>query len=131
MNSHRARLLVVDDDEKYGKLIARALAPAHEVLALTTAQEALDRIADGERFDLVLCDLMLPVVSGMDFYERVTSIAPEWVDRIVFITGGAYTERAEAFLAHAAIPRLEKPFFIKELRAVVEEHLLRLRAAHS
>ena len=48
-----------------------------------------DRIAAGERFDLILCDLMMPGVGGADFYERVAVAAPELVDRIVILNKNA------------------------------------------
>jgi DNA-binding NtrC family response regulator len=126
MGVRPARLLIIDDDVKLGAIMARALAPEHEVLVLTSAHLALARIALGERFDLVLCDLMLPGVSGVDFYERLAGIAPELVDRVVFVTGGAYSQRAVEFLERAHIPRIEKPFpSLTAFRAMVREYLAR------
>jgi CheY-like chemotaxis protein len=110
MEEQRRRVLVVEDDLKFGKLVARVLAPEHNVIVLTSARDALDRIAGGERFDLILCDLMLPGLSGVEFHERLGSIAPEVVDRVVFVTGGAYSPRSEAFLKRADIRHFEKPF---------------------
>jgi two-component system NtrC family sensor kinase len=68
-------------------------------------------------------------VTGMDLYERVGSIAPELVGRFIFITGGAHTERAEAFFEQAGILRLDKPFLVEELRSVVRANLVRLAGA--
>jgi DNA-binding NtrC family response regulator len=127
MDEQRRRVLVIDDEVKFGSLVARALVPEHEVVVLASAKEALDHIARGERFDLVLCDLMLPGVSGVDFHERVGSMAPELAERIVFVTGGAYSQRAVAFLERADIRHLEKPFpSLAGFRAVVQEHLQRV-----
>ena len=113
-------------------MIVRALEPEHDVVLLISAQEALDRIAAGERFDLVLCDLMLPGVSGMAFYERVGQSAPELVERVLFATGGAYTSSAEEFLKRADIRHIEKPFrSLNEFRAAVREHLARVRGDRS
>jgi CheY-like chemotaxis protein len=94
-------------------------------VSLVRARDALDRISAGERFDLVLCDLMLPGLTGMDFYDRVKEIAPELVERIAFVTGGAYTRRATNFVEQAHVPVLEKPFTVSMLRAFVRERLLR------
>ncbi len=123
MEAQRARVLVIDDDQRLGTLVGRMLAREHEVTVLTTARAALDRIAAGEHFDVMLCDLMMPALTGEDFVERVTSIAPELVDRVIITTGGAFTPAAEAFLRRTSIRQLAKPFGLAELRGVVEEVL--------
>jgi DNA-binding response OmpR family regulator len=128
MERNRAHVLIIEDDPRLARVMARVLAEEHDVTVLTSAQEGLDRIAGGERFDLILCDLMMPEVTGMDFFERLPASAPELVERVVFITGGAYTPRAQAFLAQAAIPPIEKPFQMTEFRLAVRAHLRR-RAA--
>ena len=127
MQGQRMRVLVVDDDLKWGNVIVRVLAPEHEVVVLANPEEALGRIAAGERFDLVLCDLLLPWMSGMEFHRRLGAAAPEVVKRLVFITGGATSADAEAFLRRADIRHHEKPLSsLAEFRAVVREHLQRL-----
>jgi DNA-binding response OmpR family regulator len=131
MDVHRARLLVIDDDPMLGNLVARMLASEHDALVLTSGREALARIGAGQRFELILCDLMMPELTGVDFYERLGPIAPELVDRVVFVTGGAYTPRTKAFLEQDAIAWLEKPFSLAGLRAAVREHLVRLAGARS
>jgi DNA-binding NtrC family response regulator len=122
----RARVLVIDDDEKLGKMVARMLAPQHDAVVLTRAKTALDHIAAGERFDLILCDLTLPGMSGMDFYERVSSIAPEMLDGVVIMTGGAFTPRAVELVTRGTICVLHKPFTLAQLQGAVCERLLRL-----
>ena len=126
MVAQRPRIVVVEDDEKLGKLMYRVLADEHEVLVLGRAQALLDRIAAGEPFDLALCDLMLPGMSGMAFHERVATSAPKLVARIVFITAGPTTESARAFLQRPDIRHIEKPFGLDALRAAVREHLRRV-----
>ena len=122
----RQKLLVIDDDERLGSLIRRILAPEYDVRVLESARDALNAIGSGERFDLVLCDLMLPIMTGMDFYERLVVVAPELVDRVIFVTGGAYTPGAAAFLERLSIRHMAKPFSAVELRRVVREHMARL-----
>jgi len=121
----RARLLVAEDDVKLGRRIVRVLEPDHDVVVVTNGREALDPIVGGERFDLVLCDLRLPGVTGMDLYERLHTIAPELVGCMVFMTAGACTPEAAAFLGRPGIARLDKPFRLDELRRTVREHLAR------
>jgi DNA-binding NtrC family response regulator len=128
----RFTLLVIDDDPNFGRVVVRALSPSHRIRTVASVEEALHLIAAGERFDLVLCQLMPTGVSGMDFHERVGSIAPEMVERIVFTTAGGYAERAEAFLARADIRHIDKPFTsINAFRAMVRVRLaqtVKLRA---
>jgi CheY-like chemotaxis protein len=127
MGENRWRVLVIDDDARLAKTMQRMLEDEYDVVVLAGAEEALARIAAGARFDLVLCDLMLPSTSGMEFHERLASIAPELVARVIFTTGGAYTSRAEDFLSREGIRHIDKPFVsVTWLRAVVRELLERL-----
>lgn len=126
-DSSRARLLLIEDDLRLAKLVARMLAMAYDVRVATEAQEALALIAAGDRFDLILCDLMMPGVGGEDFHARVSLVARELADRVVILTGGAFTPRAAAFLARTSIPCLDKPFGLGELLQFVHEQLLRVR----
>jgi CheY-like chemotaxis protein len=113
-------------------MLVRVLGRTYDVLALSSVEEALDHIAAGERFDLVLCDILLPKLTGMEFHERAFVIAPELAERTVFMTGGAFMPRAEAFLNQPGIRHLEKPFSsIDGLRAAVREHLDRLAGSRS
>jgi CheY-like chemotaxis protein len=116
----RPRVLVVDDEPLVGRSLGRLLQSNHEVTVLSTAAEALSRIEGGERWDAILCDLMMPEISGMDLEERLEKLAPEVVPRIVYLTGGAFTERSRTFLA-AGRPFLEKPVDPAQLRARIAE----------
>jgi DNA-binding response OmpR family regulator len=126
-DSSRARVLLIEDDQKLRKVVARVLARAYEVRVATETHEALALLAAGDRFDLILCDLMMPGVSGEDFHARVALIAREQADRVVFLSGGAFTPRAVAFLARTSIPCLDKPFGLEELLQFVRAQLLRVR----
>ena len=113
-----ARVLVVDDEPLVGRAVARILSPPHQVTVALTGQEALDRLAS-EPFEVVLCDLMMPGLTGMDVHQRLLERAPALAARMVFLTGGAFTETARAFLARVPNARLEKPFEPSALRQVV------------
>jgi CheY-like chemotaxis protein len=116
---------VIDDDVALGNMMRRVLAAEHDVVVLTSAADALQLLGQGERFDLILCDLMLPDVTGADFYEHVDLIAPTPTRaRIVFITGGAYSDASRAFLDRSGAPCIDKPFSsVAALRAAVREQL--------
>jgi CheY-like chemotaxis protein len=63
----------------------------------------------GERFDVILSDLMMPQMTGMDLFGELARRVPEAVPRVVFLTGGAFTPRARDFLEQVPNNRLEKP----------------------
>jgi CheY-like chemotaxis protein len=119
----RGRILVVDDEPMVGNVVQRTLAPEHDLTALTSAADALALISKGERFDLILCDLMMPVMTGVEFHAALDKIAPDQAARMVFLTGGAFTPLARAFLDAVPNPRLDKPFALQALRNLVNEQL--------
>jgi signal transduction histidine kinase len=119
----RARVLVVDDEPRIGSAIMRILAPTHEVIAVYTAWDAIARLEKGEDYDVILCDVMMPQMSGRDLYRTLLRTAPELVERVVFMTGGPFSTRGASFLDSVPNPRLEKPFSPEALRALVEKEL--------
>jgi CheY-like chemotaxis protein len=121
--ARRGRILVVDDEPSILSTIRRILADAHDVTSTTSALDALRRITAGERFDVILCDVVMPHVTGMDFYAELTQLEPEQAHRIVFLTGGAFSPRARSFLDEAPNLRLEKPFNQGDLKRIVRERL--------
>ncbi|KFE65299.1 response regulator [Hyalangium minutum] len=115
----RGRILSVDDEPMIGTAISRSLRQEHDITALTSAREALTQLIRGERYDLILCDLMMPEMSGMDLFEEIARVAPEQSSRVVFLTGGAFTPMARDFLGRVKNRHMEKPFTPKELREFV------------
>jgi PAS domain S-box-containing protein len=118
------RVLVIDDEPAVGLAVRRVLKD-HDVTVVTTAQEALRRIAGGEDFDVILSDLMMPGMSGMEFYGVLAGENPRMAARVVFVTGGAFTPEANAFLGRIANERMEKPFHFKQLRELVRKFVKR------
>jgi signal transduction histidine kinase/ActR/RegA family two-component response regulator len=127
-NGRRGRVLVVDDEPAIGYALRRLLQKEHDVVVLASAREARDRVAGGERFDAIACDLMMPVMTGIDLFDALTAIAPDQADRMILLTGGAFTTTAREFLQRWPHPCLEKPIEAERLRALV--HALVGRAAH-
>jgi PAS domain S-box-containing protein len=114
------RVLVVDDEPQVGRAVARLL-DGHAVEVVTGATQALERIRAGPGFDVLICDLMMPDLTGMDLRERLLAEAPGLAARMVFLTGGAFTDRTRDFLASGVAPVLEKPVDPAALRALVAE----------
>jgi len=121
--SLRKRLLVIDDEPMICKLLETYLASDYDVVALTQPAVALMRLLGGERFDLIVCDMMMPGVTGMDLYERAVSNLPELGKRFIFMTGGAASEAARTFLTATRPPQLLKPFRRHELIEALEAQL--------
>ncbi len=115
----RARVLVIDDEPLVGGMLRRGLSQ-HEVQVVTSAREGVEMFQRGERFDVILCDLMMPDMSGMELGELVESTFPELGSAMVYMTGGAFTDRAQAFRDRGG-RWLDKPLDLDELRRVVDE----------
>jgi CheY-like chemotaxis protein len=115
----RARVLVIDDEEQVGRAIQRALARNHEVTFVQSGREALRRLAEPGGWDLVLCDVLMPEMTGLELQRELRSIAPGLAERMVFMTGGAFAAEAADALARSPNPRLDKPFSPEQLRSAV------------
>jgi PAS domain S-box-containing protein len=113
------RILVVDDEPMILGALRRSLGTEYDVTGLTDAREALARITAGERFDVMLCDLMMPDLTGMDLHAELGRVAPEQRDRMIFVTGGAFTPKAREFLGRVPNARVEKPVDFQNLRMLM------------
>jgi ligand-binding sensor domain-containing protein/signal transduction histidine kinase/CheY-like chemotaxis protein len=126
----RGRVLVVDDDPLVASSLRRSLAREHEVEVMTSARQALEKLAHPETvpYDVVLCDLMMPDMTGMELHEALLARSPLAAGRMVFVTGGAFTPSSQAFLERVGNVRLEKPFEPEKLRELVRSRVLLVRA---
>jgi signal transduction histidine kinase/CheY-like chemotaxis protein len=115
----RRSVLIVDDDPLVGRALARALSEGNEVEVVADGERALARIDAGEHYDVVLCDLMMPGMTGMDLYAEILRRAPKVAVRFVFMTGGAFTPRARAFVETVVNPCLQKPIDMRRLRSII------------
>jgi CheY-like chemotaxis protein len=119
----RGRVLVIDDEPLLGTAIRRMLSAEHDVVVVTAARDALALVSRGERYDVLLCDLMMPEVTGMELHAELLRSCPELAEQMVFMTGGAFTSRAREFLDEVRNPRLEKPFDVGTIKALVRSLL--------
>ena len=109
-SARRGRLLIVDDDQSVAKSLRMVLEEEHDVEVSTQPKRALEMLLGGRRFDLIFCDLMMPEMTGMELHAALAEALPEQAERMVFVTGGAFTHAAQDFLRRVPNPRLEKPF---------------------
>ena len=117
----RVKLLVVDDEPYICTAIQRLLRREHRVTALTTVREALALLETGERFDVILSDLMMPEQNGEDFYKELNRVAPDQAKRMIFMTGGAFTPRSEEFLRSSPVPQVSKPISLEMLQGAIRQ----------
>src|SRR4051812_17720982 len=113
------RLLIVDDEPMILGALRRSFSSDYQVTCVGDGRRALERIRAGERYDVILCDLMMPEITGMDLYAEMGRLAPDQVERIVFVTGGAFTPRAREFLESIPNARVEKPIDFQNLKLLL------------
>jgi signal transduction histidine kinase/ActR/RegA family two-component response regulator len=119
----RARILVVDDEPLVGTVLQRTLGHEHDVTTCASGPEALARLARGETYDVVLSDLLMPEMSGMELHQAMVARHPALARHLVFLTGGACSEAARDFLARPGVEYVEKPFELEAIRHVIARHL--------
>ena len=125
--SLHGRVLIIDDEAPL-RVVMQRLLLAHEVVSAASGKEALAILEQDRAFDLILCDLMMPGVTGMDVHHWLVEHDPVLAARVVFITGGAFGPIAADYLSDAGNLKLEKPFARDEFEDMVSG---RIRAAKS
>jgi CheY-like chemotaxis protein len=125
--SPRRRILIIDDEPRLAQSMRMLIEPSHDVFVTTRGAEALAWVREGQRFDLVLCDLQMPGTTGMDVYSNLRANAPELAERLIFISGGAYTQATRDFVRSVRNRILEKPVRPNELLATIDEALATTR----
>ena len=120
------RVLVIDDEPSVARALQRALR-GHDVTIALSGREALSLLSGEDAFDLVFCDLMMAEVSGMELFAQVEGQYPQLAERFIFMTGGAFTDRAREFIANIHQPLLEKPFDIQQVQALVSKAVHKAR----
>ena len=114
----RGKILVVDDDLLVAKMFTRILAQ-HEVSVATSGSQAKSILQQSHDFDLILCDLLMQRTTGMELYTWLQDNQPELCQKMVFATGGSFTQRSKEFLESISNPVVEKPIDEKRLLEIV------------
>jgi signal transduction histidine kinase len=122
----RPSVLIIDDDLQVTTGLARVLEVDADVEVALGGRAGLERLAREPAPDAIVCDLMMPEVSGLDVASALSARGESWLARTLFMTGGATTADAAAFVARPDVQVLYKPVTAGELRAAVRE---RVRAA--
>ncbi|PKN25381.1 MAG: hypothetical protein CVU65_08940 [Deltaproteobacteria bacterium HGW-Deltaproteobacteria-22] len=123
----RGRVLVIDDEPGIRSAITRILVRRHEITAVGSAEEAMALIMGGHGFDIIICDLMMSKMTGVEFHAWLVDQDPDLARRVIFITGGVFTQGTAEYLSLVGNLRIEKPFNTEEFRKIVDEHVLSAR----
>lgn len=115
----RGRILVVDDELPIRNMMRRLLGSAHEVVVVDSGEAARALLLEDPAFDVVLCDLMMPEMTGMELHAWMVKESPDLARRVIFVSGGAFTPNASIYLQKVPNLKLEKPFDAEELRSAV------------
>jgi CheY-like chemotaxis protein len=128
----RGRVLVVDDESVVAHTLKMLLQGEHDLVVAQSGAEALE-LLDKEQnvasYDAILCDLMMPGMTGMELFEVLRREHPLLARRVVFMTGGVSMMRVSEFLESVPNAKFEKPFDIAELRRTLHALVATARAA--
>ncbi len=116
-----SRVLVIDDDPAVADAVADALE-RHHVTVVNSAGEALES-CQATSFDVLLCDVMMPGMSGTELFAELTRRAPRYSRRVIFMTGGTFSDSTRLLVESRSIPCLVKPLSTEELEAAIAERL--------
>jgi CheY-like chemotaxis protein/anti-sigma regulatory factor (Ser/Thr protein kinase) len=130
----RGRVLIVDDDAAVGRTLSLALEGDHDVTVVTSAQEALGELRasqHGTAFDAVLCDVLMPGMTGGELFDAAKSEFPDLERRFIFMSGGLWAKSASDFSATVPNRLLEKPFSLEQVRGALREVVSAVRTRPS
>jgi len=114
------RILIVDDEVEITEILADLLSEDYDCLRAASAEDALVRLTEGE-FQLVISDITMPGMSGLDMIPHVKELSPDTV--VVMISGMQTVESAIGALRLGAFDYLMKPFDLRQVEAVVKRAL--------
>jgi CheY-like chemotaxis protein len=116
----RTRVLIVDDDKVITSALRRLLSREHDVTTTNDPAEALALVRAGQRYHAILCDLVMPAMSGVQLHRELAALSPDQAAATILMTGGAIPRDAADLLA-GGMPSLPKPFDIDELRRILKQ----------
>ena len=118
----RGRIMIVDDDSRIRTVIAGILH-GNETVEACSGKEAREILEEDQAFDLILCDIIMPYLSGVELHKWLLSDHPELAKRVVFITAGSFTTRTKNYLDKVDNILIEKPFNIVAFKNLIGDLL--------
>ena len=120
----RATVLFVDDEPMLLSAFARAFEGKHDILIAESGERALAILRERcGQVDAIVCDLLMPQMSGMDLYDAIGEQFPDVRPRMAFMSGGAFTARARAFVERVPNPKIAKPIALGDLERALADLL--------
>lgn len=119
----KARLLIVDDDPLLVQVLEQGLHKEYEIVTTTDSREALRHILDQPSFDIILCDMMMPEMTGSMLYLKTQEARPGIEKRFIIMTGGASSRECQEFMNRPEIRRIDKPFTVRNIQELLKAHL--------
>jgi CheY-like chemotaxis protein len=111
-------MLVVDDEPEIGRLVTELFCYKFDIEVVGNGREALDRMRE-RQFDIIISDIKMPLVDGIEFHRIVSAVFPQYLNRIIYTTGVAFDRDVSAFLKRTGVPYLPKPFKVAQLMKIV------------
>ena len=117
----RTRILIVDDEAALARALSNALREDHDAELAGDGAAALALLVAGERFDVILCDLLMPEMNGVDFYRELARSHADYLPRLIFMTGNVCAAGTLDFLGETGAPWFEKPFAMDALQVAIRK----------
>lgn len=115
----RFSAVVVDDEPQIRRALCRVLSRTYDVTECDSGSELLQKIATGARFDVILCDISMPEMNGIELFGELRRGCPDLAERVLFLTGGATSESARRFISKHSDRVISKPFNFREVEVAV------------
>jgi PAS domain S-box-containing protein len=123
----RARVLFVDDEPAIGAAVSRALEGRHDIVSESSGRAACALLEKDDDFDAVVCDVVMPEMTGAELHQWILRNRPALGDRVIFVSGGRGNEVRRA-LGDIPLARwLDKPFTLEALESAIAEAMLPAR----
>ncbi len=112
------KVLIVDDEPLVLRSLARVLHE-YEAMPFSSPREALGRLSSGDSWDVILADVMIPEMNGVEFARRAVQVCPAMAGHIAVMTGGTCNAVIRNLLEQSTLPAIAKPFDLDALRALL------------
>lgn len=123
--SRASTVLIIDDEEVVRQFVIEVLKQdGHRIEISVDGETALDRLKN-ETFDVILLDIKLPGMNGIELYRKLRKIRPDLLAKIIFVTGDVLGTETTEFLSKTGASYLTKPFSVYMLRRALAEVLHR------
>lgn len=116
------KVLIIDDEPTFVEALTWWLKAQYQVTAIVGGKDAAEVIdCENGKFDVILCDLNMPEFDGVDLYGYVSEKYPGLEKHLIFLTGGAFTQKSQDFLKMVKNVCLDKPFTREELYTAIQD----------